>query len=213
VHTLYIYTATEDELGDSRMSETQSSVTKPKKMVSRNVAIALGIIFIVVIAGLAVAFAYYINDKNNTITSLNIRISSKDSQISQLNSNVTNLQNQLNDLNSTVNDLNKVVNFEKTQYWEGGEQIYYNASSYHEWGSNADYAGYLEVDVQSNATSTYVQVAYYSYGVHYDNQIVVGAGNTRTYFPILPALTVTTKVGNTNLFDGALIGVTIIYHY
>jgi hypothetical protein len=211
------------------MSETKVNETKPKRMVRRSVAIALGIVCIILVAVLSiVAFMSYSPTSSNSVASLQNQLndlnatyngyvsthSHTDSDYNSLSTQNTNLQNQVNDFNSTVYDLNRVVNMEKTQYWEGGEEIYYNASSYHEWRSNPDYAGYLEVDVQSNATTTYVQVAYISYyGVHYDNQIVVGAGSTRTYFPILPALSVTTKVGNTNLSDGALIGVTIIYHY
>jgi uncharacterized coiled-coil protein SlyX len=55
-----------------------------------------------VVAGLVGAFAYYANDMNNTISSLNTQISSKNSQISQLNSNLTNLQNQVTSENSTI---------------------------------------------------------------------------------------------------------------
>ena len=81
------------------MSETKPSQTITKKMVSRNVAIALGIICIILVVGLVGAFAYYIltmNDKNNTISSLN-------TQISQLTTNNTNFQSWL-DGNITAYD-------------------------------------------------------------------------------------------------------------
>jgi DNA-binding transcriptional ArsR family regulator len=77
------------------------STTSEKRYASRAVAIALGIICIVLAATLVGAFAYYvpmINDKNNTISSLN-------SLISQLSTNATNLQNQLESLNLNFTNL------------------------------------------------------------------------------------------------------------
>jgi hypothetical protein len=79
------------------MSE-KSEEKREKKVVGRTVAIALGIICIALAATLIGAIAYYmpmINDKNNTISSL-------DAQISQLHSNVTSLQKQIASLNSTI---------------------------------------------------------------------------------------------------------------
>jgi cell division protein FtsL len=84
--------------------------TKPKKMVNRSVAIALGIICIILVACLGGAVAVYtlmINDKSNTISSL-------DNQISQLNSSVANLKNQVTSENSTINSLtSQVANLQK----------------------------------------------------------------------------------------------------
>jgi predicted PurR-regulated permease PerM len=73
-----------------------------KKMVRRNVVVALGMVCVVVAAGLVGVFAYYVNDENNTISSLN-------SQISRLNSNVTNLQNQVTIQQKALNDLRNVT--------------------------------------------------------------------------------------------------------
>ncbi|MEM3761003.1 MAG: hypothetical protein QXZ02_07860 [Candidatus Bathyarchaeia archaeon] len=61
-----------------------------KKVVGRKVAIALGIVAIILLVGLVGAIANYtsiINGKDNTIASLN--------------SQIANLQNQVNDLNAT----------------------------------------------------------------------------------------------------------------
>jgi uncharacterized coiled-coil protein SlyX len=77
-----------------------------KKMVRRSFAVALGIICIVlVVVGLVGAVTYVIpmiSDKDNTISSLNLRMS-------QLNTNNTNLQNQIASLNSTISSLNTQV--------------------------------------------------------------------------------------------------------
>ena len=73
----------------------QSPETKPRKVVGRSVAIALGIICILLIAGLGGAMAYYtmtihnkeneINSANNTINQLNSTVANQNSTISLLN--------------------------------------------------------------------------------------------------------------------------------
>jgi cell division protein FtsL len=87
--------------------------TEPKKMVNRSVAIALGIICIILVACLGGAVAVYtlmINEKSNTISSLNL-------QISQLNSSVANLKNQVTSENSTINSLtSQVANLQEELY-------------------------------------------------------------------------------------------------
>jgi hypothetical protein len=73
------------------------SEKKPKKMVSRNVAVAFGIICIILAVSLVGAFAYYtpmINDKNSIIT---------------------NLQNQNEQLQTYLNGSNTLLS--QTQTW------------------------------------------------------------------------------------------------
>jgi len=65
--------------------------TKPKKVVSRNVAIALGIICIVLIASLAGAFAYYVSTHNHS------------------NSEYDTLQSRVNGLTDEVNGDKNIV--------------------------------------------------------------------------------------------------------
>ncbi|HXX87196.1 MAG TPA: hypothetical protein VEH86_01970 [Candidatus Acidoferrum sp.] len=70
------------------MGETKQSETKPMKMVWRSVAIALGIVCIILVAGIGGTIAYYIgvvNDKNSQI----------DTQNSQLNALNSTYQNYL----------------------------------------------------------------------------------------------------------------------
>jgi hypothetical protein len=80
-------------MSEPKVDDTKPNETKPK-VVGRSIAIALGIICIVLLAGLIGLFGT-INDKNAQISSLN-------AQIYQLNSNVTNLQSNVSRLNSTV---------------------------------------------------------------------------------------------------------------
>jgi hypothetical protein len=91
-----------------------------KKVVRRGVAIALGIVCILLIAGLGGAMAYYtvtINNKDNevnsqkaTISQLNATIEDQNNTINQSNTNVTNLQNQNTNLQNQVTGLQTQVN-------------------------------------------------------------------------------------------------------
>ncbi|MEM3743852.1 MAG: hypothetical protein QXW43_04920 [Candidatus Methanomethyliaceae archaeon] len=166
-----------------------------KKVVDRNVAIALGIICVLLAVGLVGAVMNY--------TSI---ISGKDSTIASLNSQITNLKNQ-------VNDLNSIINLEKSTVWVSDQTVSQPAGSYTQWKVSASYAGYVSVRVQTSTTDkTYVRVIWSSYGVHYDQSITVGVSGTAV-FPILPASNIEIRVGNSNLFSGATETVTITYHY
>jgi hypothetical protein len=94
---------------------------KPKKMVIRSVAIALGIICIVLVSGLVGVFAFYmpmISGKDNTISSLNLKIS-------QANTNNTNLQDLVNQLQAWVDGNETLLN--QTETWLDGNITYYAA--------------------------------------------------------------------------------------
>jgi hypothetical protein len=98
-----------------------STSAKPRRMVGKNVAIALGLVCIILAVDLIGVFAYYapmLSDKNNMISSL-------DALISKLNSNVTNLQKQIISDNATINsstsnatmlqgELNSILNGSKS---------------------------------------------------------------------------------------------------
>jgi len=73
-----------------------------KKMVKRSIAIALGIICIVLVVGLVGAFAYYIpkvNNDSNTISSLN----------SQVNNDTNTINNDTNQISSLVSQVNNLT--------------------------------------------------------------------------------------------------------
>jgi hypothetical protein len=82
-----------------------------KKMVSRNVVIAVGIICIILAACLIGAFAYYtpltssmksqLASNNSTIASDNAAIADLQNQITQLSNNLSSLRNQYEQLNQT----------------------------------------------------------------------------------------------------------------
>ena len=85
-----------------------------KKVVGKNVAIALGIICIVLAVGLVGAIANYtsiISVKDNTIASNNSTINSKNSQIADKNNTISSLNTQIQTLTSQKN---------QTQTWLNG---------------------------------------------------------------------------------------------
>jgi len=100
-------------------------------MARRGVLIAIGVICIILVAclaGVVAAYTLMINDKSNTISSLN-------NQISQLNSTIANLRSQVASENSTINSLtSQVTNLQKqlysnTTYTVVGALAYANVSA------------------------------------------------------------------------------------
>jgi hypothetical protein len=84
------------------------SETRETKVVKRSVALALGIVCILLIAVLGGAMAYYtasINDKDNEVNSQKATIDDRNNMINQLNTIVTNLQNQTTSLQKQLFDL------------------------------------------------------------------------------------------------------------
>jgi hypothetical protein len=173
-----------------------------KKVVRRSVAIALGIICIVlVVVGLVGVFAYYmpmINEKDNKIHLLNI-------EIYQLNVNVTILQNQ-------VTDLTSIVGLDKSSRWGSAYNTQIPPSSYIETTFSPDYAGYISIEIYHATSDIYVEVFYSSHGVNYDNTINVGKDGTAC-FPVLPSSHITIRVGTHSTSWTTIDTVTYTHYY
>ena len=149
------------------------SETKPKKMVSRSVAIALGIICIILVAALgAVA-----NTLNSYVASHHYTDSAYDA-----------VQNQVSDLTSTLN-------LYKSTVWVNPQTISQPQDSWYNWTFRADYAGYVSVQVyNSTILNPLAEVVYSYHGIHYDQQTEVGTIG-RVTFPIMPS-SIEIRVGN-----------------
>jgi hypothetical protein len=177
-----------------------------KKVVSRTLAIALGIVCIVLAVGLVGAVVDYtsiINDKNSTISSQANTISSQASTISGYQSQVSDLTGKLGLSQSTV--------------WVNDQTVSQPASYYSTWTESASYAGYVSVYVQSSSVlGTWVEVSYYSHGLNYSQAYTgsqaINVGNS-AIFPLLPCSSITIGVGNGNIFSSATETVTITYYY
>jgi cell division protein FtsL len=218
--------------------ETRKTVEKagPKKFVSKTAILALGVICIVLAAGLVGAIFVYtprinnlqsqITEKNSTISSLNTMISSLNSTISSLNNmifslNQTNqtLQNTVNQLELNVSNLqldvaylNNITLLNASAYLLSDQALSQAAgASTIVFENPLSFAGYVSVGVQSTSNTTYVGVAYYSYGITYNNNVTVGTGGTAA-FPILGGATAII-VGNKETVNSVNATVTATYYY
>jgi len=156
-------------MGETKVDETKPIETKPRKVVGRGVAIALGIVCVLLIASLGGAMAYYtmtINDKNNTIDSINAQLAAITGNstntnateiIDQLNANITNLMNQVTELqtelsgNETSLSQTQVL-LSKTQAWLSGNITAYNAYVADHHHTDEEYANYYNIANLANST-------------------------------------------------------------
>lgn len=212
------------------MEERQMS---EKKVVNRTVAIALGLVCIVLLAGLVATVAMSTTNTSNTqtINDLQAQIASKNNTITSLNSQIASLQNQLNNINQNNNN-NSTADLEaeleqlnaQLQYYNSvfllneSEGMFDNLSIAQEpstytviWQDNINYAGYAAVTIQATSNTTYVQTLYTYKGVNYNNNVTVGTSGT-AYFPVLPGL-LEIRLGNTELVDTNNATVTATYYY
>ncbi len=191
------------------------------KFVSRNIAIALGIICIILAVVLVGAIATYtslINGKDNTIaskdstiTDLNSRITSKNSVISSLNSEISSKDSQIQTLTSEKNEFQAIANLEKSQL-VANTTVSIPAGYDRVWTLVANYAGYLEVKCQAlNTTGNYVWVIYSSHGVDYDTLVDL-VTDGKAVFPILPSTSIEIRVGS-ELSVASSVTLTIIFYY
>ena len=150
------------------------------KMVSRNSAVALGITFVILVAVLGGIFAYYLVQRDSTISSLN--------------SQITSLNNQTLEKNYTIIEQNQTISSleaELTNMQEQAKHFYVDNSSsqsffvYNATGPTASTiwnvsSGYIVVWVSDNNNiSTYVQV----YGASY-NEIIDPGPNGIALFQV-----------------------------
>jgi hypothetical protein len=193
------------------MNETKAIETKPKKMVSRNVALAFGIICILLASGLIasnIILASVINDKENTISSLTI-------QVNSLQNNITNMEEQIYDLNMSLmlqtpvplfgTENNGVINFNLVP------------NSYTSWNFSISYAGAFIIAVGAPLSAldySYVRVLWNSLGMKFDEQIngssrPIDSGLINADFPVLPG-SVQVIVGN-NITEAGIVSGQIPY--
>jgi hypothetical protein len=216
----------------------RSPQTKPKRVVRRNVAMALGIMCIVLVAGIGGAIIHYslvVSDKDKTISSQNSQVSilrnqniqlqtwldGNETLLNQTQANNTNLQNLIDSLNSNVtkfqNEINNlhIMYTEKSTVWVNNENVGINRSNtLVGWLEYVPSAGYVSIRVSSNDNST--NVAFENYNTtnvtsltnFSMGEINVGFGGT-VVIPILPNW-VEILVGSVS---GAKLVVTITYYY
>ncbi|MCW4044290.1 MAG: hypothetical protein NWE94_02085 [Candidatus Bathyarchaeota archaeon] len=194
-------------------------------VVNRTVTLTLGLICIVLAASLVGAIAYYaplasnsetlaaeLEEKENLISSMNATIISLQSSLNQSSNIASSKDSQIAALNYQISNLFNYLNLNVSA------MLVYNQSFYQEANTNTSiyydvvqFAGYVTVQVQSSSNTTYVRLAYSSYGVNYDNTIVVGTAGTAA-FPVLPGI-IDLRVGNTEESDAVGAAITATYTY
>jgi DNA-binding transcriptional ArsR family regulator len=212
----------------SKMSEPKVNETKPKKVVGRSVAIALGIICILLIAFVAYFSITDISAQNNysNLQNQNKQLQKwLDGNLTLLNQtqmwlggNIT-AYNQLQDevssiyilgtKNSTVLVNNETYpRYEGPTIMENNETVYFIALP--SWGFWVPSAGYVSVLFSSNSTSTRVEVQYDSNGTF--NMLWFDVGSSGIIvFPVSPStysISLHNSLGKTSVFT-----VTITYYY
>jgi len=204
--------------------------TGQKKVVGRTIAIVLGIICIVLSAGIVVVLAAYlpaqgaINSLNSQVATQNATITSQSQQISALQNSLSQIGNDQTDKDAQIADLNSQLQ-ELTTYYNNllllnasgilvlNQGVSLPASGNSSiWNDYLDYAGYVVVQVQSSSNTTFANVVYSTnYGVNFNEVVVVGTSGSAV-FPVLPGL-IDVRVGNTEPTDTVSATVAAIYHY
>ena len=200
-----------------------------RTIISKAMVIALGLICIILVAGLVGAIAVYmpmvsnlesqIAEKDNTISSLN-------SQVSSLNLQILALQANFDQVNSTIDDykaaqaayisqitfLSNIVSLNVSETMLASQSFTLTANTSGTiYTGNILYAGYIAVSVESSSNTTYLQVAYPSYGVNYNQTVTVGTEGSAA-FPVLPG-DITVVIGNTETVDDVTGTVSATYRY
>ncbi|QXJ29552.1 Coiled-coil domain protein [Saccharolobus shibatae B12] len=177
------------------------------------------LLIVAIILALFIAMAYF-NPSfiNNAGGSGNATGSSScpdlQNQVNTLQSQIASLQSQLQNYQSQLQNYQNIVNLQDSQTIVNNYAINEPASQYYGIPFNAQYAGYVIVNVQSS-TTTKTQV-YIVENTNNAGQIVsqtysIGSGGV-VYFPVLPGQ-VTVYIGNSDFFNGASQTVTITYVY
>ena len=173
----------ETNVDETNVDQTKASETKPKRMVRRSVAIALGIVCVLLIAGLGGAVAYHtmaindkdnkINSENNTINQLIATMADQNNTIASLNANITNLTTEKNQLQTWL-DGNETL-LSQTQMWLSGNITSLNAR-----------ISQLQTWLTGNITAYNNEVTLYNNEVnHYDNYVADHSYTNEQYQSLL----------------------------
>lgn len=150
-----------------------------------------------------------IENLNSTITALNLQLIDLEDQLEQVNGVLISLQSNYQD---TIQSYLRIITLQESGYLISGFDFSQGANeSTQIFLSPLEYAGFIAVNVESNSTTTFVQVVYDSFGVGFDQKIIVGEDGVAS-FPILPG-DIEIYVGNQESVDGVAGIVTVNYIY
>ena len=208
------------------MNEMVEAAGKQRKVVGRTVAIVLVIVCVVLSAGLIAAVAVYLPTAS-TIARLNSENAGLKGNMTVLAQQIVNLQNilaqregstldkdyQIGNLSEQVNGLWDVL-YLRVSVTPVLNQEFSLATGENSivFGDIVEYAGYFIVSVESSSNTTFVQMTYSSFGINFDQTIIVGTSGSAG-FPGLPAESIDVILGNTELADSVNGTVTVTYNY
>ncbi|MCL1976641.1 MAG: hypothetical protein FWG55_00800 [Candidatus Bathyarchaeota archaeon] len=186
---------------------------------TKNVTLALGVICIVLAASLVVVVAdgLFFSDQPNTkdleaqVSSLNTQITSLQNQVNNLNSKVSDYEEQIADLTDEKNNYASIIALDEFMVILENQMYTQDANDVTSiFNETLDYAGYVEIQVESTSNTTYVQVSYTYEGLNF-NQISTVSTDGTAYFPVLPG-TIEILFGNTGTeTNDATVTLTYIY--
>jgi hypothetical protein len=215
-----------------------SKETPTKKKIDKKI-MALTIICVILAASLVSVIAIYllnpnsdlqeqINQKDGLIDLQQTQISSLLTQIATLRSQLSqstnasgssnylaeieNLQQLLSDANAQVSSLYDIAILNQSSSLISQQTISQDGNSTSTvWNEQIIYAGYIAVQADATANTTYAEVLYSYAGTNFDFNQTLGTTGT-AIFPLLPS-TLDVRIGNTtpNVSNNAT--VTVTYYY
>ena len=216
------------------MTEKPTEKSIKKKIPAKTLTLVLGLVCIILGAGIVAIFAMYspkISDLESELAEKDMIISSLTTQIGSLSAQVISLQNSLNQSSQLYADMEAQITSLLSQVYQLESRLRLeeygilvnnkainqdaNASSII-WSSELGYAGFVIIEVESSSNSTYAEVMYLfegpdSFGIDYFNRTVVRESGV-TGFPILPGY-VEIRIGNTDTVGSVNATVTATYYY
>ena len=172
-----------------------------------------GLIFLsILVVLLAVLLLYTYMDHTNRIRVLNVDYDSLYTEYQSYKWSHVKAESDFDSLRSQLNDLESIVKLEERQTILDRVEITQPPNALTPpINFRCDYAGYLEISLESNTTNTYVIVEFwFKEKLHSFNETIGTFGTS--IFCVLPS-TVSVYVGNTNSSNNAVTTITIIYHY
>jgi len=221
---IYTYNA---RYGKKQMNNMGVYNPGPKRNIK---VIALLVVCIILAASLVGVLALYLSngntadlkgqvtDKDKTISSLQTQIASLQSQISQT-PNSTSSQSQIASLNEQISTLNdQLAAYYNIAMMNSSSILLYqqpvsqdaNATT-QVFSEDIYYAGYVSIQVNASASTTFVEVSYNYAASLFDYNQTIGTSGTAV-FPVLPG-TLFINVGNTNQTTANTATVSAIYYY
>jgi len=194
-------------------SKFDQPMQTPKGQKHKSALKLISVAIIALVIGFGIGYVTLLPQVNSLRLQLNLLNEALSSTYQDYVLNHAHNNSEYDSLQAERNLLKSIVDLDKYQVIIDHQTISQPGSTYTSWIFSAPYAGYLEIEIAtSTADNIVVGVIYNSYGVNFDQEIIVGTSGTAV-FPILPSTDILVRVGNANLFVDATEKVTVTYHY